>query len=163
VKAKFRLAVVLPALLVALAGCGGANGNDIPTDRDQERARELAQCMRDHGVEVPDPESGPDSPVTVGPGRNGAADEKTKAALEACREFMPNGGELTTPDPQQLEQARAYAQCMRDHGVGTFPDPQPDGGIQLGDAGVDPDDPTFRSADEACRDLRPAPGGGPGR
>jgi hypothetical protein len=54
---------------------------------------------------------------------------------------------------------RQYAQCMRDNGVPSFPDPGPDGqfAISHGEGGIDQDDPTFRAAAEKCRAL--APGG----
>src|SRR5947208_2799121 len=49
----------------------------------------------------------------------------------------------------------AYSQCMRDNGVPDFPDPNPDGSFALGHDKFDEDDPTFRSAQEACSDLAP--------
>jgi hypothetical protein len=54
---------------------------------------------------------------------------------------------------------RPYAQCMRDNGVPSFPDPGPDGrfAISHGEGGIDQDDPKFRAAIEVCREL--APGG----
>jgi hypothetical protein len=54
------------------------------------------------------------------------------------------------------DQARQYSQCMRDNGVPDFPDPDPDGRLR-GPGHEHQDDPTFRTAQEACRDL--APGG----
>jgi hypothetical protein len=105
--------------------------------------------MRDHGVEMSDPQPG--KPAAIGKqGQDGA---KTKAAMEACREFMPGGGEPPTVSPEIIEQGRKFAQCMRDHGLTTFPDPDPDaeGGQAVN---VDPNDPTFKAANEACKDLR---------
>jgi hypothetical protein len=99
-----------------------------------------------------------DGPVAGG-GQQAATDEKTTAALEACRAYMPNGGELTKPDPQRLEQARKFAQCMREHGITDFPDPDPNG--HPGSLPFNPNDPKVRDAEEACKDLRPA--GGPAR
>jgi hypothetical protein len=54
---------------------------------------------------------------------------------------------------------RQYAQCMRDNGVPSFPDPGPDGRFAIGhgQGGIDQDDPKFRAAAETCRAL--APGG----
>ncbi len=64
------------------------------------------------------------------------------------------GGDKTpTAEPQQ---ARAYAQCLRDNGVPDFPDPDPDGGF----SGLSHDkanDPKFQASVEKCRAL--APGG----
>jgi hypothetical protein len=57
----------------------------------------------------------------------------------------------------------AYAQCMRDHGISEFPDPEPGGGIAVvGEPGgeLDPNNPRFQAADEACQSLLPPPAAG---
>jgi hypothetical protein len=54
------------------------------------------------------------------------------------------------------EQALKYAQCMRANGVPGFPDPDPNGRFR-GLSHEQQNNPTFRSAQQACRDL--APGG----
>jgi hypothetical protein len=56
----------------------------------------------------------------------------------------------------EAEAARAYAQCIRDNGVPDFPDPDPDGQLR-GPAHEQEGNPTFRAAQEKCRNL--APGG----
>ncbi len=66
-----------------------------------------------------------------------------------------------------FEQALAFSQCMRSHGVSGFPDPQQqgNGGIALSPGGdVDPNSQAFQSAMAACRDKMPQGqlGGGPG-
>jgi hypothetical protein len=55
------------------------------------------------------------------------------------------------------EKRRAYSQCMRDNGVPDFPDPDPNGqfGGPSHDA-INRDDPTYKAANEKCRDLLPA-------
>jgi hypothetical protein len=53
----------------------------------------------------------------------------------------------------------AYSNCMRSHGVPSFPDPSPGGGIHLS-SGMNPFSPAFRAAQAACHSL--LPGGGPG-
>jgi hypothetical protein len=170
-RTRFWVAVVLPVLTVSLAACGAEQGSDLPTanggsststsatarsDADrEEQAREFAQCMRDNGVEVADPKPGKPAPIG---GPEGAEDAETKAALEACREFMPSGGDRPETSPEQLEQQRAHARCMREHGVTDFPDPDPD--AEGGQASnLDPDDPTLKAAEEACRDQQPDQGG----
>ncbi len=56
----------------------------------------------------------------------------------------------------------AYAQCMRNHGVSDFPDPTtpPGGGVAFsihGGPGSDlnPTNPAFKAANQACRTLLP--------
>ena len=75
----------------------------------------------------------------------------------------PSGGPgpLSGADMAKME---AYSQCMRTHGVSSFPDPQsgPNGGgfaIRANSgSGLDPNSPTFQSADKACKDLLPNKG-----
>ncbi len=53
----------------------------------------------------------------------------------------------------------AFSNCMRSHGVPTFPDPSPGGGIQLSN-GLNPSSPAFKAAQAGCQKL--LSGGGPG-
>ena len=55
----------------------------------------------------------------------------------------------------------AYSRCMRSHGVPNFPDPKQVGdGIQIAgsEPGMNPQSPTFESAQHSCKHL--LPGGG---
>ena len=56
----------------------------------------------------------------------------------------------------------AYAQCMRDHGISDFPDPQPGGGAIQFEPGsdLDPNNPQYKAATEACKKY--LAGGGAG-
>ncbi|GLQ54955.1 hypothetical protein [Devosia nitrariae] len=57
------------------------------------------------------------------------------------------------PTGDDQEAALAYAQCMRENGFTEFPDPTPDGRLQMR---VNPQSaPRFRAASQACRDLAP--------
>jgi hypothetical protein len=87
-------------------------------------------------------------------------------AQRTCRRLLPNQGR-STPQQQteRLQEALAYAGCMRRHGVSRFPDPKAsgDGGIEWGElgprVGVDSDSPQFKAAEEACKELAPGAGG----
>lgn len=170
---RTRTAVVLATLLAAgLTGCGHAKSSDgvasvtgsggpsasaSPSDArtDQQRLLDYAQCMRDNGVtNFPDPQFDGSGHVQLMMPQ-GVDKSVVDAAQAKCQQLMPNGGEAAHMDPQQLAQARQYSQCMRDHGVTNFPDPNENGGIQInGDAlGMSPDDPTFKAADAACQSL----------
>lgn len=170
------LVLAIPlALTVGLAGCGGEDdGSDgiatagngagatpstdassAPADA-QERRLQFARCMRDNGVEIPDP--GPDNEGGLRfRFREGIDPKQVEAAMEKCRQYLPNGGERPRLSPEDQEKLRQYAKCMRDNGVTGFPDPGADGGIRLNPdtLKIDPDDPTFKAAQEKCRDLRP--------
>ncbi|GIJ29607.1 hypothetical protein Vqi01_47690 [Micromonospora qiuiae] len=172
-----RRIILLPALLaLALAGCAGrddagtgvatAGGAAMPSasatgtgGSDAERRLEFTRCMRENDVDLPDPE-GDSGPMFR---FDGSVDRsKVEAAMEKCRELLPNGGQPPRLDAQQLEQMRAMAKCMRENGVPDFPDPAPDGRIQIQRdvLRMDTDDSTFRAAMEKCRQHAPRFGGG---
>jgi hypothetical protein len=168
---RIRTALVLAALLTAgLAGCGhkssgngvasvnggGANPTASPSDSrtDQQKMLEYAQCMRDNGVtNFPDPQI--DGQGHAGFSIPQGVDRSVvDAAQQKCQHLMPGGGDTGHADPQALAQMRAYAQCMRDHGVTNFPDPD-NGGLRVDgqSLGMTPDDPTYQAADRACQPL----------
>lgn len=76
-------------------------------------------------------------------------------AVAACgSSHMPNGATGSRGRSQALK----FADCMRAHGVPSFPDPSGEGGgVDLAGTGIDPQSPAFRSARTACARL--APGG----
>jgi hypothetical protein len=72
------------------------------------------------------------------------------------------GGETNGPSPSPSSggSALAYSRCMRAHGVTNFPDPDSSGDITIqSGSGLDPNDPVFRSAQQACQSLAPTPSG----
>jgi hypothetical protein len=77
---------------------GGFNRSNDPAFQDA--ALKFAQCMRDHGVDVPDPNfNSTNGPPAGGPfGSLDRNDPKVSAAFDACRSILPNrrGGSTTT-------------------------------------------------------------------
>jgi len=163
-------------LVVAfVAGCGAHGGGGVatavggnraaatatpdpsaPAADPAQRQRQFAQCMRDHGVDVPDPEAG------KGPQAGAEVDKQAaQAALVACRPFMPDGGDLSPPSATELDALRAFAVCLRAHGVPDFPDPDPATGqpafANLDQARAMKRDPHLQDAVRACQDLAPTP------
>jgi hypothetical protein len=133
---------------VATAG-GGATTTASPSLDKAEANRQFARCMREHGVELPDP--GPDGNLQFG----GDVDRgKVAAAMPACQKLLPNGGTLNNLSPEQLEQARAFAKCMREHGV-DMPDPDPATGVteMLKNGTIDVNSPAFQDAAKACKGV----------
>jgi hypothetical protein len=138
------------------AAAATAQAEDQPAVDEDERRQQFTQCMRDNGVDLSDPAPGGGGEFRVegaGPDK-----EKMQAALEACRKFMPDGGERAAPSPEDLEKLREMAQCMREHGV-DMPDPDPNGGgiVISKDAQGEPeiDEERLNQAFEACRHLGP--------
>jgi hypothetical protein len=166
-----KLAIV-PLLAVALGACGSAStGNGIAsgggtattsptgspsTGDDQERARQFANCMRENGVDMPDP-VGPGEPVRIEEPPTGAAADRFKEAMAKCRQYAPNNGDMPALSAAELEKMRNYARCIRENGLTDFPDPDPNsGGIiaeyQPGAAdSLSPDNPVFQQAHKACQ------------
>jgi hypothetical protein len=71
----------------------------------------------------------------------------------ACNRGSDDPGNTASSD---MDKRRAYAKCMRDNGVSNFPDPNPNGQYGAGHEAISRDDPTFKAANEKCRDLLPA-------
>jgi hypothetical protein len=66
----------------------------------------------------------------------------------------------TTASSNGYSQGLKFSECMRSHGITTFPDPSTSGGVQLsGNSGINPFSPAFKAAQAACGKL--LPGGGP--
>lgn len=79
----------------------------------------------------------------------------------------PSASSAAQSSPDPYAQMLAYSQCMRKHGLPSFPDPVSDGqgrfGLQLQGGpgtGLDPNSATFKAAQTACQSLMPAPPGG---
>ncbi len=164
------------ALTLAVAACGGGaktNGvaslnsatqttNAGGSSDPKQVALAFARCMRQHGIDMPDPKFEAkgrvvqDFPRGVSPN-----DPKVKAAQQACQKYQPNGGQLSKPNPQAQQQLLAFARCMRQHGI-DIPDPNPNGGgLAVGpQTRVKPDDPKFKAAQQACQKLLPNAGKG---
>ena len=162
------LALGAGGLLAAglLAGCGKAPVQAASNTAASRQADGLkfAQCMRSHGVDVPDPSTSGGAVqfhISANAGISGGGgggpvivpDSTTfQQAESACQKYLPNGGQVTPQQQQQAQQnALAYAQCMRAHGV-DVPDPSTRGGGVMFNLGgsINPDDPAFQSAQKAC-------------
>ncbi|TCO49397.1 hypothetical protein EV646_103375 [Kribbella antiqua] len=159
-------AAMLATAVLLLTGCGSADpGTQVASGTDgvqsttptsatpslsrDEMAIKFTQCLREQGLNVPDPEPGKGPMLRFDKG-SGVTPEKVEAAMEACREYNPQAE--GSPDPQQEENGRKYAECMRKNGVEKFPDPKPgQRGIMIGpEVG---DDPDFQTAQQACQSI----------
>jgi hypothetical protein len=67
-----------------------------------------------------------------------------------------DGGSKTASNQ---EKAVKFAECMREHGVSQFPDPDASGNLTIdavvNGSSIDPDGPTWNQALAACKDLQP--------
>jgi hypothetical protein len=129
-----------------------AKGKDGETDIDQIRA--YTKCMREHGIDMKDPEPDPGGGGSGGIGISvdGASDKaKVDKANAACKHLMPNGGEPEKPSAEQLDEARKTAKCLREHGIDVKDPTMDDPGISIsGEAGDDQE-----KVDKAMQECMP--------
>ncbi|MDA0564785.1 hypothetical protein LG943_10685 [Streptomonospora sp. S1-112] len=159
---RTALAAVPLALALGLSGCGSdggaADAAASPSMDPDEMAVAFAECMREHGVPMEDPEPGEGVRIQMGPD-SGVDQETMDAAMRECEEYRMGGDAMGGPDPEMQEAAQAFAECMREEGVEDYPDPDPDmPGIK-----ITPElkaDPELEAAMETCREH--LPNGGPG-
>lgn len=172
------------ALLVFVAACGGSSddGDAVAslentattsttagsTVSGEDQLFEFVDCMRDNGVDVPDPVV--DSDGNVGfPDDVDPADfqgEDVQAAFSECGEFLDLAtlgfGDLDLT--QLADDLLAFAECMRNNDF-DLPDPDfsnfslapPDasGRVNTPFGMLDLDDPDFEAALAVCEDTLP--------
>jgi hypothetical protein len=162
-------AALLAACALAVAACGGedpAGGASPSADRESEARDAMlnyARCMREHGVDVPDPTFDGGRSLQRGPDPEDTKSGKFREAEQACKKYTDaiEPPELSAEQQQEFrEAALANARCMREHGIENFPDPtfgeNGEAKIRLDQGrGLDPEDPDFRAAMEACEDTMP--------
>ncbi|MGI5163739.1 hypothetical protein ACQEU3_05220 [Spirillospora sp. CA-253888] len=164
---KVGLVAVGIAVVLGGSACGGDGGDGgVATARSgaaatasasptatlskEDAQLKFAQCMRENGIDVPDPGSG-DKQVAIG--RQGKDREKVERAVEKCRSYLEAGGVIPDlKDPKVHDQFVKFAQCMRQQGV-DVPDPGPDGKWRINTQGVPPE--RLEKAQQACRHLTP--------
>lgn len=128
------------------SSASGSSSADAAANGDAE----FAQCVRQHGVPtMPDPQNGrflmPGS-VTSNP--------NWPSAVQACQHFMP-GGTLGGTSNGNSSALLNYAHCMQTHGVPQYPDPLPNGAIDMPKS-VDPNSPAVQKAEQECKADLPA-------
>jgi hypothetical protein len=153
--------LALVVLAVALSACGGDDDADetedggpgISQSEVQEAGVKYARCMREHGLDVPDPQGG------AGGLRGMLVDDDQRdrpgfrEAEQDCRKHLEGlVSQISDEQRQELEQGRLkFARCMRDEGF-DVPDPQPGAGGGEGPlGGLDPEDPRVQKAMDKCQ------------
>ena len=195
--------IVLLALAALAAGCGGPGGADGVATLDgtsttvtvaqraeagevdlEEALLAFAACMREEGIDMPDPELDAEGNLRLvsllGQAGLAAARAGDAAAMRdaatACRSHLEGVAlRFASIDRTEMEDRMLeYAACMREHGF-DMPDPDFSGGAGPGPRGPFPgiglevfQDPAFQEANEGCQgifagmipDGGPSPGGG---
>jgi hypothetical protein len=172
----------------ALAGCGGgsphtgvasltgrggaAKTGTTSTTASKQTAtqlwREAAACMRQHGVDMPDPVLNSDGlPGGVQISGSSGPIGADQQALQACQAKLDAAMKATGgPGSAKIDPAQAakFSKCMRAHGVSDFPDPGASGRLVVGGnsasdgpppGDLNPDSPVLQKAQKACGGLLP--------
>jgi hypothetical protein len=123
----------------------------------------FSACMRKHGVtNFPDPNG--QGVITIHSGEGiDPGSPAFRSARTVCDKLLPNGGQPTPAQiAQQQQKLLAFSACMRAHGIKDFPDPS-NGGLRVHvqpGSDIDPSNPTFQKAQQACKGNLPFKGGG---
>ena len=148
----------------------------VPPVDPMDAMLDYAACMRDHGMDMPDPQGDPGGGFVIEIEATGDGDvsmgslgdmlgEEFMAAEESCSGLL--GAMTSERDPEAeaeiMEAMLAHAECMREHGI-DMPDPvMSDGVVAMGlvevdgTVGMDTDffSDEYVAAEEACRDALP--------
>jgi hypothetical protein len=145
-------------LAAALAGCSAAGGTTsaaTSSSTPDDETMAIVNCYRAHGdPSFPDPVYDPSDGrwhFAVSPG---SAPDSTQ---RACQHLFPTDNS-SPPVPQAQFQALVrLAQCIRQHGVPAWPDPDPDGSYPLPPS-LQTKTPASEDALRACQQYVPSGG-----
>jgi hypothetical protein len=159
--------IIIPLLAagaLAVSACGEdkATGSGSSQSKARDAALKYAQCMREHGVNMPDPGTGGRQVFRVGPGED-TTPEEFEEAQQACKKYQEDiePQEMSEEEQEELRQAALEnSRCMREHGIENFPDPTFDesGSVELQidkGSGINPESSEFKDAEKACESKLP--------
>ncbi|MFF3020649.1 hypothetical protein [Streptomyces sp. NPDC057939] len=123
------------------ASSGGGKGG-----ADADAAVKMRQCLREHGIDAPDPEPGQNpNGMTVG---GGADPQKMEEAMKACGMSAPGAGK--EPTQEEKDKELRWVQCMRKNGV-ELKDPEYlPGGMKTGIEIPKGQEKAFEEAQKKC-------------
>ncbi|KOV42014.1 hypothetical protein [Streptomyces sp. H021] len=129
---------------------GGGNGSAAGgAGADADRAVKMRQCLREHGIDVPDPEPGQDPRgMTLG---GGADPQKMQEAMKSCGMQGPGSGK--EPSQEEKDKELKWIQCMRDNGV-ALKDPEYSGGARSAVEIPKGQEKAFEEAQKKCEAAR---------
>jgi len=177
-----RIPILLMAVGLVASACGGTNDEigdgvaslsdqsttttatpDGSINSDEQALLAFTRCMREEGVDLADPTVDADGNVGFSPAALASLrdidQDMARAAFQECADHLEGvslGFELLQ-DAQFQDDLVAFSQCMRENG---FDLPDPDFGAIAEPGGlygdqIDPTDPDFEAAFEACEEVLP--------
>ncbi len=176
------LVAVLVLAAALITGCGGSSGGSSGSSEDTSAAAsgevsggapggpggfeisdEVRACLKEKGVELPEPGAGGappegfeggEPPQGGEPPAGFEGGEMNAKAFEECGVEMPQGkpGGPNVDSAAFQKQIKEYAACVRENGY-DLPEPNLSGeGPVFSESEVDQSDPKFKEASEACQD-----------
>jgi hypothetical protein len=142
-----------------VVSAGGTRSSTQTTDRE-ETIKKYRDCLTEQGIPLLDQPTDEGLPQID---KEHVTPEKVSAATEKCQAFVPTGGDTERPAQSDIEARQRYAECVREHGVPSYPDPDPQTGAeQMTDeqAAELKNDPKLPAAQEACQSALPSGGKG---
>ncbi|MBC6457923.1 hypothetical protein [Actinomadura sp. HBU206391] len=131
--------------LAGLTGCGPKSPSPTATLNAQDQMVKFAQCLRQQGLDVPDPQPGATG-ITIDEG-----DDRSRfdAAMRACRQYSPKK-DIDPNDPAVHDRGVKMAECLRRQGL-NVPDPQPGRPLEISGNGETDDEVRIQRAQGVCR------------
>jgi hypothetical protein len=165
VAAAITVMAAAALLVTACSGSPSSTGSGGSPNAGGSATSQLVaytQCMRSHGVpDYPGPDSSGQMPKITSGQQVGVSDSRLTAAQGACQSLWPYQPLTQAQQRQQLTDDLKFAQCMRSHGVPTFPDPTSSDGrvefvISVSRDGFDPHSPQIIAKAHECQYVLPA-------
>ncbi|MEU3726070.1 hypothetical protein [Streptomyces sp. NPDC031705] len=142
-------AAALTGLALFVTACtndgsaGGGSGSS-GAGADADNAVKTRQCLREHGIDAPDPKPGQNpNAMTVG---GGADPQKMEEAMKACGMHTGSG---EGPTQEQKDKELRWVRCMRENGV-DLKDPEYSGGMKSGIEVPKGQEKAFEEAQKKC-------------
>jgi hypothetical protein len=153
---------LLTAFLVA--GCGGAHtatGQGSVNQRATVVLRELAQCVRAHGIpSFPDPHVGSDGVPRFPDNAPRVPAEAQQACRSIAARIPADYTSTTAVSSSDRAKLLQLARCIRAHGIPDWPDPNALGEFPIDTHIQQGGKRLFVAAVHACARLNPNPNGG---
>jgi hypothetical protein len=123
------------AEVASLGGDEGETASTLSAEDTEEALLDWVSCMREHGIDMPDPSTDADGNLVLEPMIIQAGEgeelpeppdrEEMQAADADCGRPPEGafGGDGPMDREQMQEDMLALAECMRDNGIADFPDP----------------------------------------
>lgn len=162
------IAVLTATVLAACADAGGDDGvisaggtatSGQAVDREQ-MIKQYRDCLSQQDIPLLDQPTEEGLPQ-IDKGR--VSPDKVSAAMEVCRRYLPTGGDAERPAQEDIEARQRYAECIREHGVPSYPDPDPRTGEERMSEEQSrelKDDPKLPAAQQECQSVLPSGGKG---